>query len=110
VTQYDDRVMIDATSCYTYRESGIDPPRVGVIDDSLRFHRRRNPGIPQHYIDGDDTVMGESMWKDYDNINPKNSHVPDLIRTEVSRHHYFLCPKKIVGFVLKSRIWGKSVW
>lgn len=48
-------------------------------------------------------------WREYENINPKEMDSLDIVDPTTStknRHRYLLCPKKVIGFVLKSRNWG----
>ncbi|KAH8198581.1 hypothetical protein TruAng_007262 [Truncatella angustata] len=47
-------------------------------------------------------------WREYEDINPKKTHsleIVDAVTGQKNRHRYLLCPRKVIGFTLKSRIW-----
>jgi hypothetical protein len=99
---YDDNIN---SSPYTERP---ERPEVGKIQDW--------DGISQCECDDCTTNLkrdhhSKFIWTAYDNINPKETETlefTDPITGAVSRHRYLLCPKRVIGFVLKSRNWGES--
>jgi len=106
------RVIVDQGSFYTYASyEEIDPhpaPNLGVDDDSS--------GILDnlHYDCNCDqcaetrkAASSSSGWSKYENIDPAEERdltitLPDGTR---SRHRYFLLPRRIMGFDLKSKKW-----
>lgn len=109
---HEGRVVVDQGSFYTYahwRETDKHPaPTLGVDDD--------NSGILAglHYDCNCDECMdtrraasGNTKWGSYENIDPRDT--PSLAITKengvVDRHRYFLCPRRIMGFDLKSKQW-----
>lgn len=72
-----------------------DVSRCWCIDCRENPQRNRNSGF---------------LWSKYDNIDPKitkslNLENPDT--GEISRHRYLLCPKRVMGFLLTKRKFGK---
>ncbi|XEV04991.1 hypothetical protein FSHL1_010278 [Fusarium sambucinum] len=102
--QYEGRVMIDIATYYNTVESPLFwKPQIGRVKD-------RTHGDGED--DDDDEVDGQKdptfKWANYDNINPKiiKTLALDGAATGVSANHrYFLCPRKVIGFVLKPRRW-----
>lgn len=106
------RVIVDQGSFYTYadyEDTNAHPaPTLGIDDDSS--------GIlaDLHYDCSCDECMetrkaasGNSGWGAYENIDP--AETPDLKTVNedgtISRHRYFLFPRRIMGFDLKSKKW-----
>ncbi|KAK6857300.1 hypothetical protein PG995_007487 [Apiospora arundinis] len=62
--------------------------------------------------DDEETVMARDArfpWHAYDNIDPKSPSL-DLKDCRVGqdrRHRYLLCPRRVIGFILKSRNWDQ---
>lgn len=51
------------------------------------------------------------IWTEYDLIDPttvKSLDLPDRPEKEL-KHRYLICSRRLMGFVLKSRQWGKSL-
>lgn len=48
-------------------------------------------------------LVKPGKWATYDNIDPKD---PDV---KLTKDHFLLFPRKIPGFILKSRKWGMSL-
>lgn len=108
---HEGRVVVDQGSFYTYADWGetdLHPaPNLGIDDD--------NSGIlaDLHYDCSCSECMakrraasGNTKWGSYENIDPRETPSLEIIRDGVvSRHRYFLCPRRIMGFDLKSKKW-----
>ncbi|TVY41797.1 ATPase family AAA domain-containing protein 3-B [Lachnellula occidentalis] len=109
---HEGRVVVDQGSFYTYAEweetSKHPAPTLGVDDDDSGVLA----GL--HYdcdcnecLDTRRAASGNSKWGSYENIDPRDT--PSLAITKedglVDRHRYFLCPRRIMGFDLKSKKW-----
>ncbi|RFN54455.1 p-loop containing nucleoside triphosphate hydrolase [Fusarium flagelliforme] len=103
---YEGRVMIDIATYYnTVEDQKFPRPHIGKVKD-------RTVTEGDDYDDDDDEIEGQKdptfKWACYDNINPKVTKTLDLDRETIgvsAKHRYFLCPKRVIGFVLKSRKW-----
>jgi hypothetical protein len=106
------RVIVDQGSFYTYADytdtNAHPAPTLGIEDDSSGILANL------HYdCDCDEctetrrAASGNSGWSSYENIDP--STTPSLTETTedgtISRHRYFLLPRRIMGFDLKSKKW-----
>lgn len=106
------RVIVDQASFYTYADysetCNHPAPCLGVDDD--------NTGIlaDLHYdclcdecTEKRRAASGSSGWAAYEDIDP--AETPSLAITKpdgsISRHRYFLLPRRIMGFDLKSKKW-----
>ncbi|CAG8978561.1 hypothetical protein HYALB_00012435 [Hymenoscyphus albidus] len=108
---HEGRVVVDQGSFYTYAEwaeTSVHPaPNFDVDDD--------NSGIlaDLHYDCSCDECMDKrqaasvnTKWGTYENVDPRET--PDLRKREdgtEDRHRYFLFPRRIMGFDLKSKKW-----
>ncbi|KAI9742742.1 MAG: hypothetical protein M1818_003471 [Claussenomyces sp. TS43310] len=108
---HEGRVVVDQGSFYTYaswRETDLHPAPILAIDDD-------DSGILAglHYnCDCDDCIeqrraaSGNTKWGSYENIDPRETSSLATVKDGVvSRHRYFLCPRRIMGFDLKSKKW-----
>lgn len=108
---HEGRVVVDQGSFYTYadwNETDLHPaPNLGIDDD--------NSGIlaDLHYdcscsecVTKRRAASGNTKWGPYENIDPRETPTLELVKDGVvSRHRYFLCPRRIMGFDLKSKRW-----
>jgi hypothetical protein len=108
---HEGRVVVDQGSFYTYagwEETDVHPAPVLSVDDD-------NSGIlaDMHYdcncgecLDKRRAASGNTKWGSYENIDPQETPSLEIIKDDVvSRHRYFLCPRRIMGFDLKSKKW-----
>lgn len=90
----------------------MSPPVISVLDDDT--------GVPDYNECTCETCVKTrrdsirtSKWTLYDNIDPLQDSATrdELEKTppRIQRHIYFLCPRNIKAFVLKSRVWGKQL-
>jgi len=100
--------MIDIATYYnTVEDQKFRRPHIGKVKDKT---------IIEGDDYNDDEIEGQKdptfKWACYDNINPKVTKTLDLDGEAMgvsAKHRYFLCPKRVIGFVLKSRKWGMSI-
>ena len=108
------RVVIDQGSFYTYasyeeREAypaptfGVDDDSSGLLSDLLHYD-----DCPcDQCVTTRQLASNNSGWGRYEKIDPAEEH--DLTITlpdgTTSRHRYFLLPRRIMGFDLKSKRW-----
>jgi hypothetical protein len=108
---HEGRVVVDQGSFYTYagwEETDIHPAPSLCVDDD-------NSGIlaDMHYdcncsecMEKRRAASGSTKWGTYENIDPQETPSLETIKDGVvSRHRYFLCPRRIMGFDLKSKKW-----
>lgn len=108
---HEGRVVVDQGSFYTYagwEETDCHPPPTLCVDDD-------DSGIlaDMHYdcscsecIDKRRAAAGNTKWGVYENIDPQETPSLEVVKDGVvSRHRYFLCPRRIMGFDLKSKKW-----
>ena len=88
--------MLDPASFWSYSDTKDSPPRIGELNDDggalagcSCLHCTENRKLPK-----------TTRWEGYDDIDPKNRDV------HLNDEHFILFPRKIMGFVLKSREWG----
>ncbi|KAH6950276.1 P-loop containing nucleoside triphosphate hydrolase protein [Fusarium avenaceum] len=101
---YEGRVMIDIATYYnTVEDQKFPRPHIGKVKDKT---------ITESDNYDDDEIEGQKdptfKWACYDNIHPKVTKTLDLDREAIgvsAKHRYFLCPKRVIGFALKSRKW-----
>lgn len=109
---HEGRVIVDQSSFYTYaswEDTDIHPaPQLCVDDD--------NSGIlaDMHYdcscqecIEKRRAIAGNTKWGSYENIDPMETETLAEEKADgtTSKHRYFLCPRRIMGFDLKSKKW-----
>lgn len=94
--QYKGRVVLDPTSFWSYSETDKTPPRIGAMRDDESGVEGCNC-VPCLQIR---TMPKLPRWSTYDDIDPKNE------KQELTPDHFMLFPRKILGFVLKTREWG----
>jgi hypothetical protein len=106
------RVIIDQGSFYTYadwEDTDKHPaPILGVDDDSsgilANLHYDCNC---EDCMETRKAASGSTGWAEYETIDP--AEVRDLTLSKedgtTSRHRYFLFPRRIMGFDLKSKKW-----
>ena len=106
------RVIVDQGSFYTYAsytETDSHPaPNLGVDDDSSGILANL------HYDCNCDecsetrkAASSSSGWAKYENIDPAEERDLTITNSDgtISRHRYFLFPRRIMGFDLKSKKW-----
>lgn len=106
------RVIVDQGSFYTYADysdTDVHPaPTLGVDDDSSGILANL------HYDCNCDectetrrAASGSTGWAAYENIDPAETPDLSIINDDgsTSLHRYFLLPRRIMGFDLKSKKW-----
>lgn len=88
--------MLDPSSYWAYSGTKKDPPEIGGMSDD---------GSGIDLCDCKSCELARSLakpgkWAGYDDLDPKD---PKL---ELTVQHFILFPRKIMGFILKSRTWG----
>jgi hypothetical protein len=108
---HEGRVVIDQGSFYTYadwNETDMHPaPILGVDDDSsgILAELHYDCGC-QDCTDKRRAFSGTTKWGVYENIDPHEVKSLEIVKDGVvSLHRYFLCPRRIMGFDLKSKKW-----
>lgn len=106
------RVIVDQGSFYTYADytdtDAHPAPTLGIDDDSsgilANLHYNCNC---DECTETRKAASGNSGWASYENVDPATT--PSLAMAlddgTVSRHRYFLLPRRIMGFDLKSKKW-----
>ncbi|KAM3073696.1 hypothetical protein ACMFMG_004420 [Clarireedia jacksonii] len=109
---HEGRVVVDQASFYTYADwqetqkhpapvLGIDDDESGILAD-LHYNCNCTDCANKRLA-----ASANTRWGKYENIDPREVH--SLLDTNedgvVSRHKYFLCPRRIMGFDLKSKKW-----
>ena len=106
------RVIVDQGSFYTYAsytETDSHPaPNLGVDDDSSGILSNLHYDCScDQCTETRKAASSSSGWAKYENIDPAEER--DLTITlpdgTASRHRYFLFPRRIMGFDLKSKKW-----
>lgn len=93
--------MLDPASYWSFSKTDDLPPETGLTDDDSI------PGIVAS-CDCDSCIAirsqgRNSKWSGYDDIDPKRE---DVVLTA---EQFLLFPRKVPGFVLKSRTWGEEL-
>ena len=91
--------MLDPTSYYSYGATKQNPPTIGLDDDGSAPDVLA--GCRCSNCEDIRKVGRPSKWVSYDDLDPKNEEV------NLTPEHFMLFPRKVPGFVLKSRTWGK---
>ncbi|ATZ58271.1 CND8 [Botrytis cinerea B05.10] len=109
---HEGRVVVDQSAFYTYADwqetqkhpapvLGIDDDDSGILAD-LHYNCNCTDCNSKRLA-----ASANTRWGRYENIEPRET--PSLAETDangiVSRHKYFLCPRRIMGFDLKSKKW-----
>ena len=127
--QYEGKVIVDVASYYSYRDklsSGAKSYFEPHFDRPDKGDGDRGGGDPfggggcnceicrpgnLSAIPKNSNYEIKVPWESYDNIDPKKTASLDLpysSKEKNKKHRYLLCSKKVIGFILKSRKWGKA--
>lgn len=115
-SQIEGRVIIDSSTYYNFEKS--TPPDLADIRDSGEATSIEDRGEKRCFCPEctekamkreQETGRPASPWELYEHIDPKvtkSLEKIDPVSGKVDKHRYLLCPKRVWGFVLKSRKWG----
>lgn len=112
--RYDGQVVIDSASFFNFiNEKDEQRPKIGEVDDSGTAEGTLDTGKEIAGCNCDSCVdfrsrKNKGKWAAYDDIDPKKVESLDSICMAAgcsAKHCYLLCSCRVMGFILKSRLW-----
>ncbi len=94
--QYKGRAVLDPASFWSYSETDKEPPLIGGLGDDESGREGCNCLLCSEKR----TMSRVPKWSTYNDIDPKDE------KQALTPEHFILFPRKIMGFILKTREWG----